>query len=115
MRIPFDSLTLRAVTQEIRERLIGAVVQRITQPEPLDLVLNLWQSSPQHRGGDYKLLLSCNADLARVHLTAIKRPNPETPPGFCMICRKYLEGARLRDARQRDFDRILDLHFEATD
>ena len=38
---------------------------------------------------------------------------PKTPPGFAMFLRKYIGGARLIDARQRGFDRIVELDFES--
>lgn len=108
--IPYDSLTLRAVTDELRCALVGGVVQHVAQPVETDLVLTL-----RHRGANHRLVLSCHATFARAHLTGAKRPNPPTPPPFCMVCRKHLEGARLVGVAQHGFDRLLVLDFEAPD
>jgi predicted ribosome quality control (RQC) complex YloA/Tae2 family protein len=106
-RIPYDSLTLRAVTDELRRVLLGGMVQHIAQPEASDLVLTV-----RNRGTNHSLLLSCDPTSARAHLTHIKRSNPPSPPAFCMLCRKYLEAARIREVEQRGVDRILDITLE---
>jgi predicted ribosome quality control (RQC) complex YloA/Tae2 family protein len=106
-RIPYDSLTLRAVTDELRRALVGGMVQHVAQPTATDLVLTV-----RSRGANQMLLLSCDPTHARAHLTHIKRPNPAAPPAFCMLCRKHLEAARVREVEQRGFDRILDITLE---
>ncbi len=108
VRIPFDSLMLRAVADELGRQLAGGQVQHIAQPAATDLVLTI-----RGRGANHALLLSCDADWARAHLTHSKRPNPPSPPAFCMLCRKYIEGARITAIRQRGFDRILDIEFQS--
>ena len=40
---------------------------------------------------------------------------PQKPPMFCMLLRKYLEGARVEDALVVENERILELHFETYD
>jgi predicted ribosome quality control (RQC) complex YloA/Tae2 family protein len=104
MKIPFDSLVLRATTDELQSTLVGGSIQRVSQPEPHELVLGI-----RHRGATHRLVLSCDATFARVHLTALKHSNPASPPAFCMMCRKHLEGARVERIEQRDFDRILEI------
>lgn len=110
LRIPFDSLTLCAVADELRRTVVGAVVQQAGQPDPLDLALTL-----HVRGRNHALLLSCHAVFARVLLTSARRRNPAEPPAFCMVARKHLLGARLVEVRQRGFDRVLDFVFEDGD
>jgi predicted ribosome quality control (RQC) complex YloA/Tae2 family protein len=104
MRIPFDSLVLRAVACELRATVVSGVVQRVVQPSAQDLVLDI-----RGRGETHRLLLSCDAVRARVHLTEARHPAPAVPPAFCMLCRKYIEGATIVSVDQRGFDRILDL------
>ena len=41
--------------------------------------------------------------------------NPDQPPSFCMLLRKYLETCRLMAIEQRGWDRIVQLRFEALD
>ncbi|HEY3297815.1 MAG TPA: NFACT RNA binding domain-containing protein, partial [Armatimonadota bacterium] len=106
----FDSIIIAAVAAELNSTLAGGRVDKIQQPSPLDVVLTIRNS-----GANYMLLVSADAQSPRVHLTSIKRPNPQTAPNFCMLMRKYLEGARLVEVDQIDFDRILHLKFAAYD
>jgi predicted ribosome quality control (RQC) complex YloA/Tae2 family protein len=106
----FDSIILSAVAAELNSRIKGGRVDGIHQPSPLDMVLTI-----RHGGGNHSLLISAEADSPRIHLTSVKRPNPKTPPGFCMLLRKYLAGGRLEGVEQVDFDRILHLKFLAYD
>ena len=108
MKIPFDSLTLMAVSQELRRALAGGRIQRVTQPRPLELYLTV-----RRAGSNYTLALSADAAFARAHLTHVKQPNPPEPPAFCMICRKHLEGGVITSIEQLDFDRILELRVDA--
>ncbi|HZO89501.1 MAG TPA: NFACT RNA binding domain-containing protein [Chthonomonadaceae bacterium] len=103
-KIPFDSLTLRVVVAELRRQLIGGQIQDMRQPTPTELLLGV-----RSQGRSFLLLLSADARLARAHLTATRRPNPPTPPNFCMLLRKWIVGYTIRDIRQRDFDRVLEI------
>lgn len=104
VRIPFDSLTLRAVTEELKLLLIGGQIQDVRQPQPTEVMLGI-----RSRGQNRLLALSDDARFARVHLTTVKAPNAPTPPTFCMTLRKYLEGSLVLDIRQRGFDRIVEI------
>lgn len=106
----FDSLILAAVADELNRKLVNGRVDKIQQPSPLDIVLTIRNS-----GENYRLLVSADAQFPRIHLTSAKRPNPKTPPNFCMLLRKYLERGRLTNIEQVDFDRILRLKFAAFD
>lgn len=108
--IALDTFTLAAVASEMRRALIGARVQKIQQPSPADIILSLYG-----RAGAQRLLVSADPQTFRVHLTQVKRENPVTPPGFCQVCRKYLEGAWLDEIVLPHFDRVLRLGFRAHD
>ena len=105
---PFDSLTLRAVIAELRQRLLGGQVQDIRQPSQSELRLGI-----RSQGRNHNLALSCDARFARAHLTAHRPPNAPVPPSFCMALRKHCEGAVVRDIRQRGFDRVLEIEIVA--
>src|ERR1041385_4917456 len=112
VKVPFDSLTLRAVVAELRTRLVGGQVQEIRQPEPTEI----WMAI-RNQGKNYRLTLSADARFARVHLTHAARKNAPTPPTFCMALRKYLEGGQVLSVAQRDFDRVFEMqvgHLDAT-
>lgn len=106
----YDSIILAAIIAELNNDLAGGRVDKIHQPTPLDVVLTI-----RNNGANYMLLLSADAQSPRIHLTSAKRPNPQTPPNFCMLMRKYLEGGRLVGIEQVDFDRIAHVKFSAYD
>ncbi len=109
MRIPYDSLTLAAVLQEIRTFEHGKV-QRISQVDDFTVVLGIYAN-----GGEGYLLLSCDPEFFRVHWVTRRPANQPTPPQFCAALRSKLDQARLRHASQRGFDRVLDLDFETSE
>lgn len=107
MRIPFDSLCLRAVCQEASAALTGGVVQRIVQPSPLELAVTVYRA-----GAPHTLLASCDAVWARMCLVRSRlRALPQAPP-FTMVCRKHLYGARVTRIAQEGFDRIVHIFLE---
>jgi len=108
----FDSLLLAAVRDELGKALVGGKVEKIAQPDPLEIILRIY-----HAGHKHDLLLSCDPQEARIHLTHGRRENPPTPPPFCALLRKYLDGAWLDDvAMPLGFgERVLHLHFKAVD
>ena len=108
----FDSLLLAAVRDELGRALVGGKVEKISQPAPLEIVLRFY-----HAGHKHNLLLSCDAAHARAHLTVARRDNPPTPPPFCAVLRRYLDGAWLSDIDlPLGFgERVLHLHFKAVD
>ena len=63
------------------------------------------------RGPRQTWLFACDARWPRAHATAHRRSNPPSPPGFCMLLRKHLGGARLAEVEQVRFDRVLRLDF----
>ncbi|MCI5956816.1 MAG: NFACT family protein [Clostridiales bacterium] len=107
--MPMDGFTLSFLTRELRGALLGGRVDKVNQPERDALVL-LIRSGVNHR-----LLLSANANQARVQLTAQTYENPAEPPMFCMLMRKHLLGARIVELRQVAGDRILAISFDCLD
>ncbi|MFY9271917.1 MAG: NFACT RNA binding domain-containing protein [Thermacetogeniaceae bacterium] len=101
-----DGVTLNLIVKELQEILIPARVERIYQPEKQEIVLNL-RSSRKSR----QLLISAQAENARLHLTTQEKKNPLTPPLFCAVLRKYLEGSRLTSIKQKGLDRVVNLSF----
>ncbi len=108
----FDSLTLAAVRDELGRTLVGGKVEKITQHDALEIVLRFY-----HAGHKHDLLLSCDPQDARAHLTLQRRDNPPTPLAFCSVLRKHLDGAWLSDVSMPlGFgERVLHLHLKATD
>ena len=82
----FDAYFLTAVLDEIREKAIGARVEKIHQPSRDTVILLL-----RCEQGREKLLFAPNPAAPRLHLTATSPENPEKPPMFCMFLRKHCE------------------------
>ncbi len=101
--IPFDSLSLHAILTECQP-LGGGRVQDIRQPEPLTLLLEIYAGRQEHH-----LLISADAQFARMHLIPHKLPNAPTPPPFLQSLRKHIEGGTLLSLQQVGFDRIVQI------
>lgn len=108
--MPMDGLTLSLVTRELYEALVGGRVDRITQPERDELNILV-----RNHGRNQLLLLSASAGCARAHITREKKVSPLEPPMLCMLLRKHISGGRVRDVRQVNGDRILEVEFEHLD
>lgn len=108
--MPFDGLVLAAVRHELDGKFKGARIEKIYQPEKEELALVLHQPGLRQR-----LLLSAHSRDARVHLTATTKENPASAPLFCMVLRKYLEGARIIAFEQPGLERVLTIRVEARD
>ncbi len=103
-----DALCMAALAQELRGELLGGRVDRVTQPGRCEVVLALHTA-----GGNRRLLLSAEPGRARAQLTRLDRENPAQPPAFCMLLRKHLSAARLREILQPEGERILRFSFDA--
>lgn len=105
-----DGIFLYHLKNEIADFAVDSRVDKIYQPSRDELVISL-----RSREGSKKLLLSCNADTARIHFTDYPPENPPKPPMFCLMLRKRLTGAWITDVVQEDLERIVKINFSATD
>ncbi|MDD4783001.1 MAG: NFACT family protein, partial [Syntrophaceticus sp.] len=101
-----DGITLNLITGELQTILLPGRVERIYQPKKQEIILMIRSS-----GQNQRLLLSAKADSASLHITTQEKNNPLSPPQFCMVLRKYLEGSRLTAIKQVGLDRIIQLTF----
>ena len=108
--MPLDAICLSALTAELREKLEGAKIDKVQQPERDMLILSL-----RGRSGNFRLLLAAGAGNARVHITGESMENPAEPPMFCMLLRKHLVGARIASLEQPDHERMLALELDTRD
>ena len=106
----FDAVFLSAVLAEVRERCLGARVDKIHQPSRDTLILHL-----RSRDSREKLLFAVNPTAPRLHLTSASPENPAEPPMFCMLLRKHLLGARLTEITQLPMERAAFFTFDCTD
>ena len=101
-----DGVALAAVKVELQE-LINSRITKIYQPERREIILHCRQP-----GVSLPVVLSADTQNARAHLATIVPDNPPSPPSFCMLLRKYLEGGRVTKVTQPDLERILEITVE---
>ena len=106
--MPFDGIVTASVVHELNDLLSGGRIDKVYQPDPMDIVLSV------HRGKEkYKVFISANSSDARIQLITQTPPNPEQPPTFCMLLRKHIHGARVREVTQIDTERIVEFHLDS--
>lgn len=108
--MPLDALTLSALRAELADKIITAKIDKIQQPEQDQILLTLRGYGPA-----LKLLMSAGTGDARAHLTESAFDNPASPPMFCMLLRKHLLGARIREIIQPPMERALDFTLDCVD
>jgi predicted ribosome quality control (RQC) complex YloA/Tae2 family protein len=106
----FDGVFTHLMVKELSEELIHGRINKIQQPYENEIVLII-----RSKGKNHKLLLSAHPNYARVQLTSMNYLNPDTPPNFVMMLRKYLDGAILEQIEQLDNDRVLHFNFKKRD
>ena len=105
-----DGIFLFSILDELKSKILNARVEKINQPEK-DEILLLVNNGKKN----YKLLISSSPTYPKIHLTDNNKTNPAQPPVFCMLLRKHLLGARIKNIRQLQTDRIVFLDFIAQD
>ncbi len=106
----FDAFFMSAVLEEVRQKCIGARIDKIHQPSRDTLILQM--HSREYRS---KLLFAANPTAPRLHLTTASPENPAEPPMFCMLLRKHLMGAKLAEVTQIPMERCATFTFDCTD
>ncbi len=104
-----DAITMSLLATELDQQLAGSRIDKIHQPSKDEVVFHL-----RKRDGNLKLLLSARSGSARLCITQESFENPQVPPSFCMLLRKYLSGARFVSAISVEGERIIMLSFTAT-
>ena len=97
-----DGVTLAYLVNELAPRLKGARIDKIFQPEKDEVHIQLRLSQ-----GNRRLLLNAGATSPRFILTDETKKNPQTPPMFCMILRKHLEGGKILAILQKELERVI--------
>jgi len=101
----FDCFVLANSLFEMRPQIIGAKINKISQSDRHTLIIRYHNS--QNNG---KLLLCSHPQNGRLNLTESSKDNPQQPPLFCMVARKWLEGSTILDAVQTPYERVAELH-----
>ena len=112
--ISFDSLTLKAFVEENKEYLIDARIQKIQQPTRRDFLITV-----RKQGISKKLYININPQLHHICFVTPETEKkrrieiPKEPPMFCMLLRKHLENALIKEIKQPQHERIFEIYVEA--
>ena len=113
----FDFLLLNNFLESNIDFLLDARLQKIQQPTRQELIFVM-----RNQGKTRKLYININPKF--FHLCFMSKENeqkrfikiPSKPPMFCMLLRKYLEGAKIAKIEQPQngeiLERILEFYFE---
>lgn len=101
-----DGIFLHHITSELKEILKDGRVSQIYQPnrDELSMVFRTFE-------GTKRLLISTRANSPRINICSSIPENPPTPTMLCMLLRKRLSGAKLKEITQPSLDRTIFLDF----
>ena len=104
----YDGIFIAALTDELKKRLIGGKIDKVHQPEPDGLIIQMRCGKER-----YKLYITVNHSLPFITLTEDKFENPLSPPMFCMLLRKHVASGTILDIKQRSQERVVTFEIEA--
>ena len=105
----YDALSLSVLCEELQQSLTGGKITKIYQPERDEVLLFIFNKQT------YKLIISANAGVNRIHLTEMPTDNPKVAPAFCMLLRKHITNANIESVVQMPFERVLDFTLQVCD
>ena len=100
-----SNVDLYAISHELNELLKDARVQKAYQPTRDTVIIRF------HVPGRGRVDVVFQAGV-RVHTTQYPPENPKVPPSFPMLLRKHLKNATVKQVRQHNFDRILEIDIQ---
>jgi len=104
----YDGLLTSVVVKELRKELVGAKIEKVMQPEPDLLILQIKTANDRKR-----LLIDVSSSGSRVCFTKLEFENPKNAPSFCMLLRKHLSLGVITDVCQVDRERIVEITIES--
>ena len=106
--MPQDAFSIFHTAKELNNLLVGGKIDKINQPDKDSLLLYLRANNQ-----NVMLSVSAKAESARVCLTCEKLPAPINAPAFCMLLRKHLSHAVIKEVSSVPFERIIKIVFES--
>ncbi len=102
-----DGITIHAIAHELNEKLSGAHIKKIAQPESEELIITASKDRVTSR-----LFISASPSLPVVYLTPENKESPMTAPNFCMLLRKYIGSGRIAEVKQVGMERVIEMTIE---
>lgn len=114
--INLDSLTIKAFLKENYDFLLGSRLQKVQQPNRKEIIFHLRNHSESR-----KLYININPSF--YHICFMSKENeikrnikiPKAPAMFCMLLRKYIEGAKIVEVSLPKYERIIEFYFDFFD
>ena len=103
----FDGIVTKQVVLELKSVLIEGKINKIFEPNKNEIILGIYSG-----GKNYALDISIASNNYRINLTTTSKPNPLNAPNFCMLLRKHLIGAKIKDIYSNSLERIVFINFE---
>lgn len=109
-----DYITLKAFYLENKDFFTNARLQKIQQPNRREFIFTI-----RNLNETRKLYINIDAQIYHICFLndeTYKRRGieiPQKPPMFCMLLRKYLEGARISCVGVPEYERIFEIYFES--
>ena len=105
----FDGIITRSAARELSEILVDGRIDKIYEPEPDSIVLNIRTSRKTEA---VRLFASCHSAGASVRIIQRSPENPKEPYPFCMLLRKHIQGSKIVSVEQRGAERIIEFTLE---
>lgn len=102
-----DGRFIRKLSDELNNRIGNGRINKIYQLSKSDFLFMVRSSTKNE-----SLYLSLSPQIARLHLTNFSYDKPQTPSGFCMLLRKYLENGQIKLIEALNEDRIIQISIE---
>ena len=92
---------MRAVLSEYRGEFPEAKIEKVFQPrnDEIDILIH-------HNRSSRRLVFNVGPNAPRLQVSDTQKENPIKAPMFCMLLRKYFNGAKITSVSQPGFDRI---------
>ncbi|MBP3501916.1 MAG: NFACT family protein [Clostridia bacterium] len=103
----FDGIITNHIVSELNTCLIGGKINKVFEPNKNEIILGIYS-----HGINYAFNLSISADSYRINLTTHNKPNPLNAPGFCMLLRKHLIGAKIKKIYTIGLERVVYIELE---
>lgn len=105
-----DGIVTRAIVEELKDNILGGRIDKIYQQEKDEILINIY-----NKGKNNRLLISASSNNPRIYLTDYTKPNPPSPPMFCMLLRKHLSGGIILNIEQLYLDRVIFIDISSLD
>ena len=106
----FDGITTKKIVSELNTALCDGKINKIYEPNKNEITLGVYAN-----GINYALNLSIASDSYRINLTTHQKSNPLNAPGFCMLLRKHITGAKIKKIYTIGLERIVYIDLECLD